>query len=72
MFVRNDQSHNQYEADKNAQSNGKRGANLLDEVIVLEKQTCQFPDHRRRQGGDDLNWSVASPCQSTSLGAAMS
>jgi hypothetical protein len=47
--------------EENAQSNGKQGANLLDEVVVLEKQTCQFPDHCSRQGGDKLNWSVESP-----------
>jgi hypothetical protein len=52
--------------------NGKRGANHLDEVIVLEKQTCQFPDHCSQQGGDNLNWLVESPCRSTSLGTAMS
>jgi hypothetical protein len=38
--VRGDQSHNQYEAEENTQSNGKQGANLLDEVVILEKQTC--------------------------------
>jgi hypothetical protein len=69
-YVRGDQSHDQYEAEENAQSNGKQGANLVDEVIVLEKQACQFPDHCSQQGGDNLNWSVESPCQSTSLCAA--
>jgi hypothetical protein len=44
-YVCGDQSHDQYEAEENAQSNGKGGANLLDEVVILEKQTCQFPDH---------------------------
>jgi hypothetical protein len=39
-YVRGDQSHDQYEAEENAQSNGKQGTNLLDEVVVLEKQTC--------------------------------
>jgi hypothetical protein len=39
-YVCGDQSHNQYETEENAQSNGKQGANHLDEVIVLEKQTC--------------------------------
>ncbi len=29
-----DQSHDQYEAEENAQSNGKQGTNFLDEVIV--------------------------------------
>ncbi len=38
-YVCVDQSHNGYEAEENAQSNSKRGTNLLDEVIVLEKQT---------------------------------
>ncbi len=71
-YVRGDQSHDQYEAEKNAQSNGKRGTNHWDEVIVLEKQTCQFSDHCSRHGGDNLCWSVESPCRSTSLGAAMS
>jgi hypothetical protein len=71
-YVRGDQSHDRYEAEENAQSNGKQGANHLDELIVLEKQTCQFPDHCSRQGGDDLNWSVESPCQSPSLGTATS
>ncbi len=61
-YVCGDQLHNRYEAEENAQSNGKRGANHLDEVVVLEKQTCQFPDHCSRQGGDNLNWSVESPC----------
>ncbi len=50
-YVRGDQSHNQYEAEENAQSNGKRGANQWDEVVVLEKQTCQFPDHCSQRGG---------------------
>ncbi len=54
-YVCGDQSHNQYEAEENAQSIGKQGANHLDEVIVLEKQTCYFPDHCSQQGGDDLN-----------------
>jgi hypothetical protein len=39
-YVCSDQSYNQYEAEENAQSNGKQGANLLDEVVILEKQTC--------------------------------
>ncbi len=39
-YVRGDQSHDQYKAEENAQSNGKQGANHLDDVIVLEKQTC--------------------------------
>jgi hypothetical protein len=39
-YIHGDQSHNQYKAEENAQSNGKRGANHLDEVMVLEKQTC--------------------------------
>ncbi len=39
-YVCGDQSHNQYEAEENAQLNGKQGTNLLDEVIVLENQTC--------------------------------
>ncbi len=71
-YVCGDQSHAQYEAEENAQSNSKQGANLPDEVIVLEEQTCQYPDHCSQQGGDDLNWSVESPCRSTSLGAATS
>jgi hypothetical protein len=50
-YVHGDQSHNQYEAEENPQSNGKLGTNLLDEVVVLEKQTCQFPDHCSQQGG---------------------
>ncbi len=50
-YVCGDQSHNQYEAEENAQSNGKQEAYLLDEVIVLEKQTCGFPDHCSQQGG---------------------
>ncbi len=54
-YVRGDQPHNQYEVEENTQSNGKQGANLLDEVVILEKQTRQFPDHCSRQGGDDLN-----------------
>ncbi len=57
-------SHDQCEAEENAQSNGKQGANFLDEVVVLEKQTCQFSDHCSQQGEDNLNWSVESPCQS--------
>jgi hypothetical protein len=44
-YVRGDQSHDQYEAEENAKSNGKQGTNLLYEVVVLEMQTCQFPDH---------------------------
>ncbi len=44
-YVHGDQSHNQYEAEENTQSNGKQGAHHLDEVVILEKQTCQFPDH---------------------------
>jgi hypothetical protein len=71
-YVRGDQSHDQYKAEENAQSNGKQGTNHLNEVIVLEKQTCQFPDHYSQQGGDNLNWSMESPCQSTSLGTVMS
>ncbi len=47
------QSHNQYEAEENTQSNGKQGANLLDEVVVLENQTCQFPDHCSDRGGSN-------------------
>jgi hypothetical protein len=39
-YVGGDQSHDQYEAEENAQSNGKQGANLPDEVVELEKQTC--------------------------------
>ncbi len=39
-YVHGDQSHKQYEAEENARSNGKQGANLLDEVVKLEKQTC--------------------------------
>ncbi len=54
-YVRGDQSQDQYEAEENAQSNDKQGTNHLDEVIVLEKQTCQIPDHCSLQGGDDLN-----------------
>ncbi len=50
-YVCGDQSHDQYEAEENAQSNGKQGANHWDEVVELEKQTCQFPDHCSRQGG---------------------
>jgi hypothetical protein len=61
-YVHGDQSHNGYEAEENAQSNGKQGANLLDEVIELEKQTYQFPDYCSQQEGDNLNWSVASQC----------
>ncbi len=61
-YVRGDQSHDQYEAEENAQSNSKCGANHWDEVIVLEKQTCQFPNHCSQQGGDNLYWSVESPC----------
>ena len=61
-YVRGDQSHDQYEAEENAQSNGKQGANYWDEVIVLEKQTCRFPDHCSRQGEDKLSWSVESFC----------
>ncbi len=58
-YVCGDQSHNGYEAEENAQSNGKRGANHLDEVVVLEKQTCQFPDHCSQQGGDNFGqWSL--------------
>ncbi len=70
--VHGDQSHDCYEAEENAQSNGKQGANLLDEVVISEKQICRFPDHCSQQGEDNLNWSVESPCQSTSLGAATS
>jgi hypothetical protein len=40
IYARGDQSHNQYEAEENAQSNGRQRANLLDEVIVLEMQAC--------------------------------
>jgi hypothetical protein len=50
-YVCADQSHNRYEAEENAPSNSKQGANLLDEVLILEKQTCQFPDHCSRQAG---------------------
>ena len=50
-YVRGDQSNVQYEAEENTQSNGKQGANHWDEVIVLEKQTCQFPNHCSRWGG---------------------
>jgi hypothetical protein len=50
-YVHGDQSQDQYEAEENAQSNGKRGANHLDEVVVLEKQTFQFSDHCSQQGG---------------------
>ncbi len=39
-YACSDQSHNQYEAEENTQSSGKQGTNLLDEVVVLEKQTC--------------------------------
>ncbi len=54
-YVHGDQSHNKCEAEENAQSNGKQGANLLDEVVVLEKQTSQFPDHCSQHGSrDDL------------------
>ncbi len=45
IYFRGDQSQDQYEVEENTQSNVKQGANLLDEVVVLEKQTCQFPDH---------------------------
>ena len=61
-YAHGDQSHNQYEAEENAQSNSKQGANHWDEVIILEKQTCQFPDHCSQQRGDNLYWSVESPC----------
>ncbi len=61
-YVCGDQSHDQYEAEENAQLNGKQGANHLDEVVILEKQTCRFPDHCSAQGGGDLNWSVKSLC----------
>ncbi len=44
-YVHGDQSWDQYEAEENAQSNGKQCANLLDGVIVLEMQTFQFSDH---------------------------
>ncbi len=36
-YVHGDQSHYQYEAEEEAQSNGKQGANLLDEVVVFGK-----------------------------------
>ncbi len=71
-YVCGDQSHNQYEAEENTQSNGKQCANLLDELVILEMQTCQFPYLCSQQGGDNLNWLVVSPCKSTSLGAATS
>ncbi len=60
-YVRGDPLLDQYEAEENAQSNGKQGMNLMDEVVVVEKQTCRFPDHFIQQWADDLNWSVASP-----------
>ncbi len=39
-YVHGDQSHDQYEAKENAQSDGRQRANLLNEVIVLEMQAC--------------------------------
>jgi hypothetical protein len=54
-YVHGDQSHNQYEAEENAQSNGKQRAIFLDEVVILETQTSPFPDHCSQQGGDVLN-----------------
>ncbi len=53
-YVCSDQSHDQYEAEENAQSNNKQGANHWDEVLILEKQTCRFPDHCSQQGGDNI------------------
>ncbi len=41
-YVRGDQSHNQYEAEEYAQSNGKQGANHLDEVVVLKSRHVNF------------------------------
>jgi hypothetical protein len=50
-YVRGDQSHNQYEAEENAQSNGKQGTNNWDEVVVLKKQTFDFPTIAVNRGG---------------------
>jgi hypothetical protein len=50
-YVCGDQSHYQHDAEENAQSNGKQGANHLDEVIILEKQHGNVPTIAVDRGG---------------------
>jgi hypothetical protein len=52
-YVHSDQSHDQYEAEENPKSNGKQGTYHWDEVLILEKQTCQLTDHCNQQEGDN-------------------
>ena len=47
-----DQSHNQCDAEENAQSNSKQGANHWDEVIVLESRCVNFPTIAVDGGGE--------------------